>query len=196
MQKIKLIASVICIQAIIIMMLFKLYKQEFMFKIVLLLCILLLVAECLMAYEEIYRSPYTKMLKLLKAYRSLRHDFRNHLQVIYGMIQLKKYDLAINYINNIKKNDHVYDCICHLENPWLISNLLEVVNLLRQFEVEVAIDTAEHVDIKKIPTTDLVEKANKVISKLNETDGPKKVRILLNKTGAEFCAVNENSTSA
>lgn len=196
MQRRKLIIAILCVQAIVIILLSTINKSEPMIKIILGLCVLLFISECSIMYNELYRNPDARWWKLLKAYRAQRHDFHNHLQIIYGMIQLKKYDRMINYINSIKKNDYVYDRICHLDNPMLICSLLEVVNLFRQFEIDVMLDVEENVNIKRVPTADLIKTANTFISKLNETVGPKKVRIVLNKNGVEFSFVNEDSVSA
>jgi hypothetical protein len=185
-----------CIQIIIITMLAKILYLEQTIKIVLGLSVLLLIAEGLIAYYEICRNPDARWYKLLAAYRAQRHDFHNHLQIIYGMIQLKKYDRAISYINNIKTIDSVYERICHLENQALVCNLLEAVNLFRKFEIDVTIEAVENVNINRISSADLIKKANAIISRLNESNGPKKVRIVLNKTRAEFCLFNENSFTA
>lgn len=41
------------------------------------------------------------MEDLLEALRVQRHDFLNHLQVISGLLQLKKYDRAQEYIKQV-----------------------------------------------------------------------------------------------
>lgn len=41
------------------------------------------------------------MVNLVEVLRVQRHDFMNHLQVISGLLQLKKYDRAREYINQV-----------------------------------------------------------------------------------------------
>ncbi|NMA02036.1 MAG: hypothetical protein GX923_05665 [Clostridia bacterium] len=41
--------------------------------------------------------------KLLEANRHLRHDFLNHLQVIWGYVQLDKKEQAIDYIQEVTR---------------------------------------------------------------------------------------------
>lgn len=47
------------------------------------------------------RELHEEVLQLLKVQR---HDFMNHLQVIYTMVQLGKTDQALSYITKLSRN--------------------------------------------------------------------------------------------
>ncbi len=46
---------------------------------------------------------------LVKKLRSKKHDFSNHLQTIYGMLQLHKYRKAEEYVKSLSKDIHNMD---------------------------------------------------------------------------------------
>ncbi|WP_156178088.1 sensor histidine kinase [Bacillus sp. SA1-12] len=50
--------------------------------------------------EETYQGEYQSMLQTM---RSIRHDFINHIQVIQGLLKLKREDMAYEYVNSLTK---------------------------------------------------------------------------------------------
>lgn len=44
----------------------------------------------------------TELIRLL---RVQRHDFINHIQVVHAMLELKKFDQAMRYIEDLAKDD-------------------------------------------------------------------------------------------
>ncbi|MBP2649635.1 MAG: hypothetical protein H6Q74_460 [Firmicutes bacterium] len=42
--------------------------------------------------------------ELQRALRAQRHQFMNHLQVIYALVELKRNDKALKYIEELAKN--------------------------------------------------------------------------------------------
>lgn len=67
-------------------------------------------------------------LKLLRVYK---HDFLNHLQVISGYLQLKKYDSALNYVRQAIMDVEEHGAIMRLNLPELVIWLL-----LQRMELE------------------------------------------------------------
>lgn len=154
-------------------------------KIALGISILLFIAGCAAVYN-MHKNLERIWVKLLKAYRMQKHDFHNHLQIIYSMIQLKKYDKVLDYINKTKKNDEVLNRICSMDDPWIICGLLEVFYLFRQFEIDVTLDVADKKNLRRVSDADLIKKANSLISKLKEVESPRRVRIILGASGVEM----------
>lgn len=59
--------------------------------------------------ETRIKSKETKLKKykrLIKELRTKKHDFSNHLQTIYGMLQLNKYEKAQKYLMSLTKDLH------------------------------------------------------------------------------------------
>lgn len=56
--------------------------------------------------------------------RVYKHDFLNHLQVIYGYLQLKKPELALQYVQEAIEDIQDNGSVMRLELPELISWLL------------------------------------------------------------------------
>ncbi|WP_299087385.1 sensor histidine kinase [uncultured Metabacillus sp.] len=50
--------------------------------------------------EETYQGEYQSMLQTM---RSIRHDYINHIQVIQGLLKLKREDRAYEYVNSLTK---------------------------------------------------------------------------------------------
>jgi len=55
---------------------------------------------------EIKREQLEENKRLVKELRIKKHDFSNHLQTISGMLQLKKYQQANQYIKSLAKDVH------------------------------------------------------------------------------------------
>jgi len=185
LKKRESIAAIMGAQAMVVILLATVNQPGPAEKIVLGISILLFIAGCVIVYN-MHKNPESIWSKLLKAYRMQKHDFHNHLQIIYSMIQLKKYDEVLNYINKIKKNDEVLSRICNMDDPWIICGLLEVVYLFRKFEIDVILDVADKKNLRRVSEADLVKMANSLIPKLKEVGSPKQVRIILGAYGVEM----------
>lgn len=51
--------------------------------------------------------------------RTQRHDFINHLQVLHGMLQLRKHEAAMNYIREIGSYIGSSNAVAEIDNPVL-----------------------------------------------------------------------------
>ena len=81
------------------------------------------------------RKNFIKILSLL------RHDVMNHLQVIYSMIQLSKYNNVLNYINNVKESGKTISHICNdlTDFSWICC-LLELFYVFRQKNIDLKVE--------------------------------------------------------
>lgn len=64
------------------------------------------------------------MKELLEVLRVQRHNFLNHLQVISGLLQLKKYDRVSEYIMNIGNEYNQASMVGRIEIPEIASAIL------------------------------------------------------------------------
>ncbi|MGK9983414.1 Spo0B domain-containing protein, partial [Salmonella enterica subsp. enterica] len=60
------------------------------------------VGETENTYQEEFRSFVTSV-------RSIRHDFINHIQVLYGLLQLQYYPRAMEYMKSLMKEVKLVD---------------------------------------------------------------------------------------
>jgi hypothetical protein len=79
------------------------------------------------------------MEELLNLLRVQRHDFVNHLQVISGYIQLKKYDKVMEYLTDISVTLQNEGQVNKLENPILIASLLTTKHEAGKWQIPVDI---------------------------------------------------------
>ncbi|PKM83017.1 MAG: hypothetical protein CVU89_02505 [Firmicutes bacterium HGW-Firmicutes-14] len=64
------------------------------------------------------------MKDLLEVLRVQRHDFMNHLQVISGLLQLKRYDRAYEYIGQVAEELGQAGMLARLEVPEITAAVL------------------------------------------------------------------------
>lgn len=71
--------------------------------VVLLVCILLLMRSCLRlrARNDTLRESIENLSRFNDRLRSDRHDYLNHLQVVYGLMELGEYDEMEAYFRNV-----------------------------------------------------------------------------------------------
>lgn len=110
--------------------------------------------------------------KLLKIFHRIKHDFSNSLQIIYSMIQLKKYDMALNCINDIKKVSENLNSICRLTDPGAVCFLLEFILSLRELGIDVNVEVSEDYDYETAKEYYFNQKVKYYISKINSAQIP------------------------
>ncbi|HBM80839.1 MAG TPA: hypothetical protein DD426_08380 [Clostridiaceae bacterium] len=74
---------------------------------------------------------------IIEYMRKQRHDFMNHIQVIWGYMQLKKYEKAADYIKHINKRYDVYGDIYRIQNPLLSLSLYSLVREAYKNDIDI-----------------------------------------------------------
>jgi|GEM_PF-1873574 hypothetical protein len=122
--------------------------------------------------------------RFINVSRSMRHEFRNHLQVLFSMIQLKKYQDALKYIQDVVNSDNTINHIfSNLSDPLLICCLLEIIYSFRQKDIDI---TVEVLGAPRLPQLWIVKrKMGKYISQFNKIQGKKDVKIILKNSQVE-----------
>ena len=100
---------------------------------------------------------------LLASVHSLRHDFSNHIQVVYGLLKLAEHDKALEYLTALSKEIHSITSInLNINNPGL-SVLLETKKLSAQnYNIDITFDISND-SFNAIKTTDLIKILSNVI---------------------------------
>ena len=74
--------------------------------IILVICMILLLFYCrrLKQHYEALRESFGNLEKLNSRLRAQRHDYLNHLQVVYGLMELREYEELENYLQPVYKD--------------------------------------------------------------------------------------------
>jgi hypothetical protein len=80
-----------------------------------------------------------KLEKLLDAIQGQRHDFLNHLQVIAGLLQLKKVDRAMDYLKQVSNEVAKYSHTSKVTIPELSAALLIAINEAAMLQIELVL---------------------------------------------------------
>lgn len=114
---------------------------------------IIMVAELykMVEYETEFKIQQVKLeesKKSIKNLRSQKHDFLNHLQTIYGMVQLGKKDKVKEYIRSLNKDiskvDFKQDILSNsILDSILISKKLEAVKAGINFDCKVEVGVEE-----------------------------------------------------
>lgn len=126
--------------------------------------------------------------ELVELFRTERHDFLNHMQVLLSLIQLGKYERAQEYIfevsDSIKKESAFLRELPPALGLWLINKIYKG----RENDITVSVELDSLVDASSLPFENvhmLEEKWQSACSALSETAGSRYIRIKI--AGAENC---------
>lgn len=145
---------------------------------------------------DISRARLDENRALVDVLRSNRHDFFNHLQVILGYIQLKKSQMAVEYMKEITEKLEYQTSISNIKDMGVAALLLKKENIAESqgIKLEVAIQTDLY-DLN-VPSTELTRIIGNLID--NALDAVSSlpvispVRVNIRKTGDCFkiCVFN------
>jgi two-component system, LytTR family, sensor histidine kinase AgrC len=104
--------------------------------------------------EDIYQSEFRGLISTVQ---SVRHDFLNHIQVLHGLLQLKKWEEVQTYVSSLVKDARTIDSLnLDIGNPGL-SVLLQTKKLKSQNQnIHIHFDICKD-SFDKIKTTDLIK---------------------------------------
>lgn len=104
--------------------------------------------ERTMERQQLYIAHLQEMMQVIKAQR---HDFINHLQVVYGLLQIGENNQALEYITDLYQDIQVSGEILRLAIPELIALLM----------VKMGVATARGISLSIAVESDLKELAVK-----------------------------------
>lgn len=124
--------------------------------------------------------------RVLNICRMLRHDFQNRLQVLHCMIQLKKYEGALEYIKDLKDCDRIVNHICYnLNDIRATCHLLEMFYYLRQKNINTAIEILD--ENPRLPNFSYLKReVENFVLQLDKIQGEKNIRITLKSACVEI----------
>ncbi|KIR02264.1 Two-component sensor histidine kinase, malate [Lachnospiraceae bacterium TWA4] len=79
---------------------------------------------------------------IIEALRSNMHEFKNHLHIILGMLQLEEYQLAEQYINGLGMNSMMISAVVkYIENKTLAALIYGKIGLAREAGITMSVDS-------------------------------------------------------
>ncbi|WP_171686888.1 Spo0B domain-containing protein [Paenibacillus planticolens] len=107
--------------------------------------------------QELREQEDLAQRNLIQVINRLRHDWMNDTQILFGYIQLKKFDNLQPYMEKIKMNMQQESNLSKLGIPSLIAYLLIFRVQSKSLELEVALD--EEINLGQLPLSGgLIEK--------------------------------------
>lgn len=124
--------------------------------------------------------------RFLYILRLTKHEFQNHLQILFSMIQLKKYQDALKYIEDVVNSsrtiNHIYSSST---DPMVICGLLELIYTFRQKDINVKVEVLDE-DLRWPLLPDFAREMEKYISQFDKIPGNNKdIKIILRNTKIE-----------
>ncbi|OPA79274.1 histidine kinase [Paenibacillus selenitireducens] len=144
--------------------------------------------------ENLYTSELGKVVDTIK---SGRHDLMNHLQVISGLMQIKMYDKAWDYLKQLSVDVKVMDWTLRIKNPILMVLFQSKWELAQTRNIQMDFDTDQE-DYRRVESMDLVKiYANLLDNAIEALDGydgdqPRCIRVTCKTMGEKYIFAVEN----
>ncbi|MBG9568613.1 ATP-binding protein [Brevibacillus agri] len=143
--------------------------------------------------EEHYQD---ELRSVISSIRSIRHDFVNHMQVLYGLIECGYFDKARDYIQSLLKETKLLDLTVRIANPALM--VLFHTKWEQAKSKQIVMQFAECPDpFEGIPSIDLVKIMSNLIDNAIDAaemaDGEKRIRIACRREDKQYVFEVENT---
>lgn len=140
-------------------------------------------------YQDELRSVITSM-------RSIRHDFVNHMQVLYGLIECGYFDKARDYVQSLMKETKLLDLTVRIGNPALM--VLFHTKWEQAKSRKIVMQFAECPDLfEQIPSIDLIKILSNLIDNAIDaaalSSGEKRISIACRKEKKMYVFEVENT---
>lgn len=106
----------------------------------LLIIIETLILSKVISEKEIANYRLVVSEKMNEKLRIYKHDFTNHLQIIWGLLELKHYDKALNYLLKASNEGRTIKEKYEVGIPEIESTIFSVLSRAREQNIEVQID--------------------------------------------------------
>lgn len=144
--------------------------------------------------ELMYLSELERVVSTIK---SGRHDLMNHLQVLNGLMSMKLYDRAAEYLNQMKYETKTLDLSLRVGNPALLILFHSKWELAQTKNIDLVFDTDPD-DYSRIDTMDLIKLFSNLLDNAIEAtehylgEHPHQIRVVCKKLGARYRLAVEN----
>ncbi|WP_312118050.1 ATP-binding protein [Brevibacillus reuszeri] len=143
--------------------------------------------------EETYQD---ELRSVISSMRSIRHDFVNHMQVLYGLIECGYFDKARDYVQSLMKETKLLDLTVRIGNPALM--VLFHTKWEQAKSRKIVMQFAECPDtFEQIPSIDLIKILSNLIDNAIDaaavSSGEKRISIACRKEKKKYVFEVENT---
>lgn len=105
--------------------------------------------------NEMIKEALSSVENLNNSLRAQRHDFLNHLQVVYGLIEMDEYDEARNYINKVYNDILSVSRFLKTANPAVNALLQAKLMTAEKNNINAQIDVSSRLENLPLPSWEL-----------------------------------------
>ncbi|WNC16613.1 ATP-binding protein [Brevibacillus brevis] len=143
--------------------------------------------------EQTYQD---ELRSVISSIRSIRHDFVNHMQVLYGLIECRYFDKARDYVQSLLAETKLLDITVRISNPALM--VLFHTKWEQAKSRHVVMQFAESPDsFEQIPSVDLIKILSNLIDNALDaaaaSEGDRWIRVECRQEGSTYLFEVENS---
>ncbi|NLX78223.1 MAG: GHKL domain-containing protein [Clostridiaceae bacterium] len=143
--------------------------------------------------NSMIREALSSVENLNNSLRAQRHDFLNHLQVVYGLIELDEYYEAKNYINKVYKDIQSVSRVLKTANPAVNALLQAKLMTCEENRINAEILVSSRFENIPVPSWELCRVlgnlTDNAISELCEKPDNRLLQIELKEDPGSFIAV-------
>jgi signal transduction histidine kinase len=111
--------------------------------------------EAVRQTQDVYVDDIIKMFTVI---RGQRHDFLNHVQVMYSMLKMNKLEQLNSYMADVVKEAHSVDQVIHHSSPTLAAFIQMKMEMALSRSITFTYDVPKTIDIESsIKSIDLVK---------------------------------------
>ncbi|WP_105618790.1 sensor histidine kinase [Vallitalea okinawensis] len=208
-KKISNYIKVLCVSQIILILvllgvrllvIIKVLDESFILQadFLLLISSVLLITNCIIMFVDIKwlfnlsneisikDHALTDIEALNRQLRAQRHDFLNHIQVLYSLVELEEYQEAAEYMNKLYGDIEGLNKHIKTDHVAINALLLAKSNTAREHKIKYDIDIKSKLTELKIPPWEMCRCLGNLIDNsitvLSKKEGPKYIQTLISET--------------
>lgn len=154
--------------------------------------------ETLRAVGDSEKTFQREFRSILASIQSIRHDFANHLQVVFGLLELKKVERAQEYLRGLHADVKAVTLSEQVANPALLVLLHSKAEKSRTNQIEMDFHIPPEETFDGVLSSDLIKiLSNLLDNAIEATDvdqtGEKRISITMRKVGNSYQFMVENT---
>jgi sensor histidine kinase regulating citrate/malate metabolism len=144
--------------------------------------------------QELHESEFvymSEMSKVMSSIKSSRHDLMNHFQVLHGLLTLKKYDRAADYLKELAAESRALELSLRINNPVVLILFQSKWELAQSKGIELHFDT-EPEEYSRIESMDLVKILSNLLDNAIEAteaysgERARKIHVMAKTEGSQY----------
>ncbi|MCR2804036.1 GHKL domain-containing protein [Paenibacillus soyae] len=144
--------------------------------------------------ESVY---ITELGKVIEGIKLSRHDMMNHLQVLRGLLEMKYYDRAIDYLKRMSVDSKSLDLSMRIKNPVLLVLFQSKWELAHSKNIAIDFDTDQN-EYNRVDAMDLVKICSNLLDNAIEAtdvyagEHPRAIRVICKAKRDRYIFAVEN----